>query len=133
MNTLPTDLWLNRMFRARTVVLVTGAVFVGLEAFPSLADRRYGVLPGLEEAWAIVAALALFVVLAGSAGVWYCMFRVGLNVAGPAYAIGHMLLCMVLTPVCLVGIVLIPLQVCNDIERWERFSERAAVSESVDS
>ena len=44
MNELPTELLLRRMFTARAVVLVAGAVLIGIDAMSVFADSRL-VLP----------------------------------------------------------------------------------------
>jgi hypothetical protein len=125
MNGLPTDQLLKRMFFARTAVLVAGAVFIGLESIPFFADQLFYLVPGMDYILGIATRITLLVIFAASPLVWYYTFRVGLNEAGPRYAIGHLLLCMALTPICLAGIFFIPLLVFYDVERWTESGDRA--------
>jgi hypothetical protein len=142
MNGPQTDLLLKRMFAARAVVLVAGAVLLGSAALAFLADILPDSFAGIAQmllpdwlagmrqilapALAFAALAAIFVIFAGAPFVWYYTFCVSLNEAGPKYAIGHLLLCIALTPVALTGTVFIPLLVYYDIERWEQSNDRLA-------
>ncbi len=62
--------------------------------------------------------IALPIILGGSLATCYYVFRAGLCEAGLGYAIGHLLLCITLSCILLVGIMVVPWQVRSDIQRW---------------
>ena len=63
----------------------------------------------------VLLAVTLLVILGASLVTWYCLFYASLRVMGLAYAIGHMVICMAFM---LIGIMVVPLLVLSDIERW---------------
>jgi hypothetical protein len=122
-----TDVLLKRMFTARAIVLVAGAALVAAIVFRTFAEEYLFAFqePNIAiweqitvSASAAIYLLAMIAIFAGSPVVWYYICRVGLHEGGPKYAIGHLLLCMALTPVLLTGILFIPILVYWDIERW---------------
>jgi hypothetical protein len=127
MNKPTTDMLLKRMLWARAVVLVAGAALVAVIVFYAFAEEYLSSLQGPNIAlWEQIAALAstiigllaVLAILAGSPVVWYYTCLVSLHEGGLRYAIGHLLLCIALTPVLLTGILFIPILVYYDIERW---------------
>jgi hypothetical protein len=119
----PIDLFLARMFCARRAVIGSAAVFVGLLLAYSLGRHVFlmtesACAPFLRALWAV-----LLIVLCGSALTGYYVFRAGLREMGFGYAAGHLLLCIALTPIILIGIMVIPLLVCYDIETSRRGGE----------
>ena len=121
------DPLLERMFFARRMTLLAGAGLAGLVVFVYLADRICFLLPRLDFLWFLFprldflvlmgAPVILIAIVVGSLFTWYYMFRVGLREAGVKYAVGHLLICMALTPV---GVIFIPLLVYYDIDRWRQ-------------
>jgi hypothetical protein len=116
-----TDELLRRMFVARGVTLVAGAVLLGLAALALLDSSvfwqtRFG--PAIEGVAITAGAEAAFITVVGSFVTWVYMFQVSLREGGAKYAVGHLLVCVMLAPVALAGIILIPLLVHYDIERW---------------
>lgn len=120
MNRLATDLLLEKMFLARTVTLWAGAVLAGLAVFDFFQDSLWFLFPRFDFLLLMGAVVALMAIVVGSLFTWFYTFRVGLQEAGVKYAVGHLLICMALTPVCLAGIVFIPLLVYYDIDRWRQ-------------
>jgi hypothetical protein len=121
MDKTATDLLLEKMFRARQVVLRAAAVFVALLVTLCL-NKLVFLLTDRGELLLMVAPLwaVLLVIVGGSLVTCYYAFRACLCEAGLAYAIGHAALCMALTTVFLFGIIVVPLQIRYDIERWRR-------------
>jgi hypothetical protein len=113
-----TDLLLGKMFFARAVTLWAGAALAGLALFAFFADRMFSLPPSVEYVWLMGVVVTLIVIPTGSLFTWYYLFYAGLREGGLKYAIGHLLLCTALTPIGLAGIILIPLVVFYDIERW---------------
>jgi hypothetical protein len=130
MNHAPTDVLLERMFVARAVVLVTAALLVGLMACDCLAECLFSSYAAVRIVVVFAAVWTTPIILGGSAFVWYYLYRVGLNEAGPKYAIGHLLVCVALTPVLLIGIVFLPLLVSYDVERWAESNGNAMSHDS---
>ena len=139
MDRVNTDQLLERTFRARRVVLRAGGVFVGL-LFALFLSRFFLECRTLRQYWSegaaskvsdilteygdpLVAAALLvvtLVVLIGLLVTCYYVFRVGLREAGLAYAVGHVLLLVGLAFIFLTGIIVVPLLIRCDIERWRR-------------
>jgi hypothetical protein len=105
------------MFLARAVVLWTGAMLVGLLVVGFVTNLAPLVPP---RTITTVTVVSLLVVAVGSLCTWYYTFVVGLLEGGSRYALGHVLLCIVLTPVALAGIIFIPYLVYCDIDRWRQ-------------
>jgi hypothetical protein len=123
-----TDPLLASMFFARRVTLLAAAALVVLAVFGYFADRIFLLLPGVEYLLLMAVIVTLIVISAGSFFTWHYLFRVGLREAGTKYAVGHLLLCMAMTPVGLTGIILIPLLVYYDVERWRESADRASTA-----
>ena len=120
MNTKTTDLLLEEMLSARGVTLRAGGVLAGL-LFAGFLHDQIGLLTERGELVLIaVILIALVVILMGLLVTCYYLFRVGLREAGLRYAIGHVLLCIGLAGMFLIGVIAIPRLVRGDIERWRR-------------
>ncbi len=75
---------------------------------------------GAAQMYPWLAALALAAVLvAALVSTWYYLFRVGLRHAGLGYALGHLVLSVVLTPLLFLGVVIIPALVRSDLAKWD--------------
>jgi hypothetical protein len=129
MGKAPADLLLDRMFLARRVALGAAAVcvgtwialFLGWYACLSTDHAQLRLIGAALMAPLTVANWAAqAVALLGSLVTWYYVFRVGLRGPGLGYALGHLLLCVVLTCVMLLGIMVVPLLLRYDTERWRR-------------
>lgn len=116
----PTDSLLERMSLARRVVLWAGVVSIGLIAAILLQEKARLLTYRGELLLANALFCALFGIVASSLATWYYVFRVGFREKGAGYAVGHLVLCIVLTPMLLIGTMLVPLMVRCDIERLKR-------------
>ena len=96
--------FIARMFQARKWALVD----IPLVFFASLVD-----LTVADYMFAIAATVFCL----ASIVCWYYMFRAVTRIHGPVYAVGHVMISVILTPVVLTGIILIPLLVRGDAER----------------
>jgi hypothetical protein len=116
-----TDLFLKRMFDARRAVLRSGAVVAGLTIL--LVLNEYAAL--LTDLGVMVAGFAILAVLpfilVGTLVVCYHMFRVGYRERGLGYAIGHVATCIGLAWMGLIGIMVVPLLISYDVERWRQW------------
>lgn len=128
MDRAATDLLLERMFRARRLVLQAGAASVFLLTVLWLKESKPFLPQDVEAVFTVMFQAALLVALGGSLFTCYYLFLVSLREAGPKYALGHVLVCLALTPVALLGAILLPLLVHNDIERWRQREEEPPVS-----
>lgn len=131
-NRAETDLLLERMFRARRIVLWAGAVLAGLLLAPYLCvlfpDVPVFLFTELGFLLLAVAHLAaLLVIIVGSVVTCYYVFRIGLLEAGLGYALGHGLLFAGMA-FCMfpIGIIFIPMLIRCDVERWRRWEDRAS-------
>lgn len=97
--------FIARMFQARKWALVD----IPLVFFASLA----GHLTVADYVFAIAATVFCL----ASIVCWYYMFRAVTRIHGPVYALGHVTVSVILTPVALTGIILIPLLVRGDAKR----------------
>ena len=130
-NRAATDLYLERMLRARRTVLLAGAVLAGLLFFLIL-DYQLFLLAyrGKTVVWFAVFGTVVFI-LAGLLSTCYYLFRAALLEGGVRYAIGHVVLCIALSSQFLIGIIAIPLLVQRDIERWRRSEAEPPLAEVV--
>ncbi|HED66310.1 MAG TPA: hypothetical protein ENJ09_12245 [Planctomycetes bacterium] len=92
--------------------LVSSLAFVGASLF--LLDGG-GLLPG-DLFLFLAAILAIGLVLA-SALTWNSLFRFARHYGGPWYAWCHLTLAVVLTPLLLIGVLLVPMLVASDVRR----------------
>ena len=122
MNKTEIDHFLSRMFKWRRITLRAGAVFVVLMIgmfFLEVYSYR------LSSQWQLILLMPLWIsilltflfILAGTLVTCYYVFKVGIRLVGPKYAVGHFLICLVLANLLLIGIILIPLLVRADVER----------------
>ena len=128
METKATGELFHKMFVARGVTLVAGAVLLGIGIFGMLPVPWYLILGPWDELYLKAILCGVLIIIAGGSLVtWYYVFHVALREGGVKYAVGHLLICMALTPVALTGIIFIPLQIYNDADRW-----RQTLSDSSD-
>jgi len=122
MNTVPTGMLLERMFLARRVVICAAAIFVGF-LYVGSSPFHAGLWMFRGEPLVLIPplSLALLGILGGSPITCYYVFRIGLRGLGLKYAIGHLLLCVALSFMVLVGIMVVPLLVRYDLERSGQF------------
>jgi hypothetical protein len=73
--------------------------------------------------WAMLGLLGLAGLIVTSGGTLYYMFRAALREVGVRYAVGHLLLAMVLLPVVFLGVFLVTRLVESDFINW-RLAER---------
>ena len=93
-------------------------MFIGLLIAMYLCEQA-NLLTGRGELLLVAPSWTVLLVIAGASLVTcYYVFRVGSCEAGLGYAFGHLLLCIALTLVLLIGIIVVPLQVRSDIHRW---------------
>ena len=103
-----------RLYRALSLALHVPTLFavhtldIPLVFFASLVD-----LTVADYMFAIAATVFCL----ASIVCWYYMFRAVTRIHGPVYAVGHVMISVVLTPVVLTGIILIPLLVRGDAKR----------------
>jgi hypothetical protein len=119
-----TDLWLEKMFLARAATLWAAAVLAVLAVLSFFADSVFCLFPHFDLLLLLGAVVTLVAIVAGSSFTCYYTFHVGLQEAGMKYAVGHLLICMALTPVGLTGIIFIPLLVYYDVERWQQSADQ---------
>jgi len=116
MNGVTSDVLLEKMFLARQIGLLASAAILAVAlavAFPFVLFVALGVF--------------FIVLIASSVAVCYYVYRVGRQEAGLKYALGHLLLCIALTPVAfVVGILLVPLLIRSDVERLRQCEHETA-------
>ena len=98
--------FVNPMFRCRRF------------AFQSLAVIFVLVILGADSLLAqiiIWGATTAFVI--SVLACWYFVFRAGQRNGGVGYAMGHLFVTVILTPIVLLGVILMPLLIRGDAER----------------
>jgi hypothetical protein len=124
METISTDALLHKMFVARGVTLAAGAFLLGVGIIGMLPVSWYLMISPLDEMrLQAIAGGTLGIIAIGSIVTCRYMYLVAFREAGSKYALGHLLICMALTPPALLGIIFIPLQVYHDIDRWRQAAE----------
>jgi hypothetical protein len=109
-----TELRLERILRVRRLVLVQGAVLIGLLLATGSLTRFLALFRTQSLILEAAALVAFLHALAGAALVGYDVFRIGLAERGPWYAVGHLLIYVVFLPI---SVVLVPVLIQGDIER----------------
>lgn len=118
--------YLRPLFGCRKYALVAFAMMIlsgpvaesAIRAVWSLRSAvPASVLHGVSSCAALLVFLSSLVFAASTLGCWSFLFMTGQRHAGVNYALGHLLLSILLTPILLVGIVVVPLQVRGDVER----------------
>jgi hypothetical protein len=124
-NMAATDLLLSSMFFARRVVLWAGGILV-LVLVVAEVDRQHVILAeGGQFLLVILAWIAMVVVALGSLVTFCFVFVAPLREMGLKYAISHLILCILLSIVGLLGIILVPLLVSWEIERVRATGDQA--------
>ena len=100
------DLAVGRLFSARKCALVLA---VALTLLSMIAGRSafaaYTVL-------VLVIVFVTFILLT-----WLYIYRITQSLHGTGYALGHLAISVMLTPIFLLGIILVPLLVRGDVQR----------------
>jgi hypothetical protein len=100
---------------------VTAGVLIALLIAMRLSERFYLLTErGVQLLLITPLWIALALIAVASLVTCYYVFRVGLCKSGLGYALGHALLCMALSCAGLIGIIVVPLQVRWDIQRWRK-------------
>jgi hypothetical protein len=121
MDASKTDELIRKMFIARGATLIAGAALLGiviLLVLPIPWDRFLG-----EWSYLVLITLIyglLIVIFAGSIVTWRYLYPIAFREGGLKYAVGHLLICIALSPIALFGIIFIPLLVYYDIDRWRQ-------------
>jgi len=124
-NTAVTDLLLSSMFFARRVVLWAGGILI-LELVLAEVDRQHVILAeGVQFLLVILAWISMVVVALGSLITFCFVFLAPLREMGLKYAISHLILCILLSIVGLLGIIIVPLLVSWEIERVRAKGDQA--------
>jgi hypothetical protein len=117
-NMAVTDLLLASMFLARRVVLwAAGICAISLVAM-EVEKRIFGILTERSQFLLVIPYWISLVVAALGLLVTFCfVFLAPLREMGLKYAISHLILCVLLSLVGLLGIILVPLLISWEIER----------------
>ncbi len=95
-----------RMFAVRKYAIIFAAALIVL----SLIAGRNAL-----AAYTILALTGGFVI--ATIATWFYIFRISRSLHGTGYAVGHLAISVVLTPVFLTGLILMPLLIRGDAER----------------
>ena len=100
------NLAIERLFSARKYALILAAALI----FISLIAGR-----NVIATYTLLALTGAFVI--ATFATWFYVYRISQALHGTGYAIGHLAISVVLTPVFLIGLILMPLLVRGDAER----------------
>ena len=101
------DLAVKQLFSAREWAMISGAVLMLLV---TVARRNT-----LAQSVALILLLCVFLI--STLATWYYIFRITRSLHSTGYALGHAALAIALTPIFLLGVILVPLLVRGDAER----------------